>query len=171
MTTTTQTLTAAEIMQTDVVAVMPATSLHEAGQNMLAHHIGGIPVVDVHRRCIGILTTTDIVNFLDSQCDSGPSRRHRYTNYFNETEQRWDYLLLEDNPPNELDEHAVSEAMSRPVTYVGPNASLKTVARKMRRDHCHRVLVLDEGHYPKGIISSFDFVKWAADDGVISVDH
>lgn len=171
MSTVTHALTAADIMHSEVLTAKPTTTLHEACQSMLEHHVSGLPVVDIHRRCIGVVTSTDIVNFLDSRCESDPRRRHRFTKYFNKAEQRWDYTILEDDPPNELDEHEVSEVMTRPVIHVTPNASIKTVASKMKREHCHRILVLDEGKYLKGIISSFDFVTLVADGQHLSDDR
>ncbi len=154
-------MTAASLMKTEVVSVKPTATLHEACETMLANRVGGLPVIDAHRRCIGILTTTDIVRFLETTVDGG-SRRERFTKYFDPQTQTWEYALLGEEPPTELTHHEVSEAMSRPVVFVTPDMSIRTVARRMRRERCHRILVLDEGHFLKGIISSFDFVGLAA---------
>lgn len=162
MTTTTE-LTAANIMQTGVHTTSATATLHEACKSLLDHHISGLPVVDVHGRCIGVITSTDIVKFLDTRCESDPRRRHRFNRCFDHATQQWEYIVLEDDPPNELDEHEVAEAMTRPVIFVSPEASLQTVARKMQREHCHRMLVLSEGNYLRGIITAFDFVNLAAD--------
>lgn len=163
MTSATHQLTAADVMQTDVVTAKPTTTLHEACQAMLANHVSGLPVVDVQGCCIGVVTATDIVEFLDARCDSEPRRRHRFNRYFNECSQQWEYVVLEDDPPNELDEHEVCEAMSRPVGFVTEDTPVKTVAARMKSERQHRIMVLGEGNALKGIISSFDFVTLAAE--------
>ncbi len=52
----------------------------------------------------------------------------------------------------------VSEAMTQPITTVGPNTSLQECARLMARDHIRRVFVFD-GHNIAGVVSASDIFK------------
>lgn len=53
--------TAAEAMSTPVVAVQPETTLDQAQRAMVEHGIGRLPVLDRHRRPIGILARRDLL--------------------------------------------------------------------------------------------------------------
>lgn len=58
-----------EVMSTDVVSVLPDTSIREAALLMLEHKIGGLPVVDEDNFVVGIITESDLfealVHYLD----------------------------------------------------------------------------------------------------------
>ena len=49
-----------EIMTRDVITTTLDTPLEEAARLMVAHRIGGLPVVDDQKRVVGIITETDI---------------------------------------------------------------------------------------------------------------
>jgi CBS domain-containing protein len=50
-----------DIMNTDVVTIMPEQTLQEAATRMLRHRVGALPVVTAERTLIGIITEKDIV--------------------------------------------------------------------------------------------------------------
>lgn len=52
-------ITVAEVMASPVITVTPDTDLHEVARLMLAHKIGGLPVVD-NGKLVGIITESDI---------------------------------------------------------------------------------------------------------------
>jgi CBS domain-containing protein len=45
----------------DPISVKPDTPLKEAAELMLRWHVGGLPVVDDHRKVVGIITYTDLL--------------------------------------------------------------------------------------------------------------
>jgi CBS domain-containing protein len=64
----------------------------------------------------------------------------------------------------------VSDVMNRNLVTIDINANLQRAADIMIREHCHRVLVVDENHpesFPLGVISSFDIVAEMAKPGSI----
>jgi len=64
----------ADIMETDVVAVPPDTSLQEAARLMVRRKIGCLPVVvEEDRKLIGIITESDLMEFLCRLLDAAPS--------------------------------------------------------------------------------------------------
>lgn len=59
-----------EIMQRDVVTVMPDTLLNDAAALMVRYKIGGLPVVDTEQRPVGMLTETDLFRLLVGLAES-----------------------------------------------------------------------------------------------------
>src|SRR4051812_16813120 len=58
-------LTAGDLMCTAVVTIPQHTSLKEAAHLLAQAGISGAPVVDVEGRCIGVLSSGDIVSWVD----------------------------------------------------------------------------------------------------------
>jgi CBS domain-containing protein len=51
---------ASDVMTTEVVTVHATTSVDEIARLLMRRAIGGVPVVDAHRRVIGIVTERDL---------------------------------------------------------------------------------------------------------------
>lgn len=64
------TLTAADLMNRDVVTIPEGMSLRAAAHVLFQNQISGAPVVDTEGRCIGILSATDFVRWAE-QGDHG----------------------------------------------------------------------------------------------------
>ena len=58
-----QQVTAADIMQRDVVTISREETLSDAMELMTENHVSGLPVVDHGSRCIGLVSVTDILNY------------------------------------------------------------------------------------------------------------
>jgi acetoin utilization protein AcuB len=58
-----------QVMTRDLISVRPETPVDEAGQLMLSRHIHSLPVIDGSGRCVGIVTTSDVLRWcLHGQC-------------------------------------------------------------------------------------------------------
>lgn len=55
-------ITAAELMTRDVVTASPATPVAELARTLLAHSIGGMPVVDETGRLVGMVSGFDVIS-------------------------------------------------------------------------------------------------------------
>ena len=64
-------LTVGKLMTTHVITVTEDTPLEEAARLMVSHRIGGLPVVDGHRRVVGVITETDIFKAFVEMLGSG----------------------------------------------------------------------------------------------------
>jgi CBS domain-containing protein len=58
----------------------------------------------------------------------------------------------------------VGEVMSRPPVTVLLSTTLAEAARTMTEGRVHRVVVVDDGQRPIGVLSAMDFVKLYAED-------
>ena len=58
---------AADVMSRGVVTLDARATLHEAMQVMTEHHVSGVPVIDKDHRCIGVISTSDVVSFIEAE--------------------------------------------------------------------------------------------------------
>jgi CBS domain-containing protein len=178
-----------EIMTRDVATVSPETTLREAMELLAREHVSGAPVVSGHA-VLGVVTDADLLAFAAS-LRGVPTQREDGEEWseWNERDaldtisddslpdgaffsEMWDdagadtgaRFDSEQSPEwNTLEEHVVSEVMTRALWTLPSSASAREAAELMREHVIHRVLVVDEGVLV-GIVSSLDIAKAAADD-------
>jgi len=178
-----------EIMTRDVATVSPETTLREAMELLARVHVSGAPVVSGHA-VLGVVTDADLLAFAAS-LRGVPTQREDGEEWseWNERDaldaisddslpdgaffsELWDDAGADtsarfdsDESPewNTLEEHVVSEVMTRALWTLPSSASAREAAELMREHAIHRVLVVDEGVLV-GIVSSLDIAKAAADD-------
>jgi CBS domain-containing protein len=158
---TLQQLTAADIMQRDMVTVAPGDTLRDALALMTANHVTGLPVMDGKSRCIGLITASDILGFEEEHADDNSAAG--MMQHFNPELSRWESVPISAFGLEEFGDVRVEEVMAHELIHVGRDARLKDVAQKMLDGNVHRVLVMDEKFSLYGIISSFDFVRVMAE--------
>ncbi len=155
--------TAASIMSRGIVSVDESNSLQDAMQIMTEHHVSGVPVIDEGRRCIGVISTSDIVSFVEADQEALEGTIQRTENWFNPETQKWEESIFSHDMLGEYDLVRVSEAMtSNPLT-VTPETPVTVVARRMVDHGIHRVFVVDAQQRLQGVISAFDFVEFVAE--------
>lgn len=156
-------LTAADIMQKDVVTVGPEESLREALELMIENHITGLPVLDQKSRCVGLISAMDILGYEQDHAQDAAEANAEMARYFDPDTQRWEDVRVTAFALEEFAETPVAEIMSRDIVSVDPETSLSSVAALMIEQQIHRVLVMDEEKALLGLISSVDFVQLYAD--------
>jgi predicted transcriptional regulator len=155
---------ACEIMTREVASVNTGNRVADAIQLFLRDHISGAPVVDDVGVCVGVLSTTDIVNFEEKRGKQAESAGTATQRPFDSWAWCEDWLCKfrkvdGDNQP--MLEGPVSNYMTRDVVSVAEDTSLYAVLRMMVDAHVHRVLVLDSCRRPLGIVSTMDVLKAA----------
>ena len=158
----TATTTAADVMNRDVVTLGARASLHDAMQVMTEHHVSGVPGVDQQDQCIGVISTSDVVSFIEADLEALESEIVRTENWFNPETQKWEESVFSSELLGEYDAVPVSDVMtSNPLTVL-PTQSIANVARLMTSRGIHRVFVVNEEKRLQGVISAFDFVQLVA---------
>jgi CBS domain-containing protein len=152
---------AATIMKRDIVTVSPDDTLKVALALMVDNHVTGLPVMDDNCRCVGLITSTDILNYAQEHSDKSEGST---TQYFDAETQQWETMPLANFGMDEIGEVQVSDVMSRELIWVRRDTPLNEVAAQMVREHVHRTLVMDERSNLYGIISSYDFVRLVAEE-------
>lgn len=173
-------------MTSDVATVEPEMSLRDALDILRGEEVSGAPVVQ-NDEVVGVVSATDILEFQATNPGVPTERRGQPEWGEFESPDRWeegseapgayfvDYWsnagaeLTErfessDSPEwDRLEEHTVSEVMSRQVVAMPPGADLREAARLMLEAEVHRILVIEDGRL-RGIVSTTDVVRAVAND-------
>jgi CBS domain-containing protein len=147
-------------MQRNVVTVSSDDSLRDALKLMMENHVTGLPVMDRSSRCIGLITATDILNYEDESAEESAGRT---TQFFDPDTEQWEDIPIVAFNSEDLGNVQVAEVMSRDLIWVSGHTPIHQVAKRMVDERIHRVLVMDERSQLYGIISTFDFVRVAAE--------
>jgi CBS domain-containing protein len=135
---------------------MPAPRHHDKGrahapdvsvrrpQIFSTERLGGAPVV-VHGRIVGMLSASDLLDFIASLPEEQAEIR-------------------QGSERGILDAHVVEEAMTRgPIRSLGPDDPVTLAAEVMKNDRLHRLPIVEAGKLV-GIISTVDLVRAVADN-------
>lgn len=132
-----------DVMSRDLVSFAPETSLLDAIELLAERHVSGAPVLR-GERLVGVLTSTDILEFVASNPAALADFGDPVT-----SERDW----------SALDGHSVSEAMSGgPVCTLPPDAPVQAAADLMRQANIHRVFVAEDDRIV-GVVSSLDVTR------------
>jgi CBS-domain-containing membrane protein len=148
-------LTAADIMHRDVITVGPDDTLREAMGLMTENHVAGMPVMDGHSRCVGVISASDILTYEQEHAEADGQLAQHY----NADLQRWESVRVSSFALEEFGDVRVHEVMSTDLISVRRDTPVAEVARSMAAASVHRVLVLDQHQRLFGVISAFDFVS------------
>lgn len=174
-----------DLMTADVLVLAPELGLREAAEMLIAHHVGGAPVVAAGL-VLGVLSTTDVASFtawepgvptsrpdaeLDAWEPAGEWEREGeespgayFTEWWADAGAEAAQRFADTATPewDVLAERVVADVMTRSVCAVGPDDDVAEAARRMMRAGVHRLLVLD-GHRLLGILAATDLVRAVAD--------
>ena len=165
-----------DIMTREVLTVDPDLSIRDAMQLLTSRHVGGAPVV-AGMGVVGVVSLTDLVEFAASL--PGAPTEQRRDSFFEESEstagtegdpeaifftEMWSdagadtavrFASTTGPEWNVLEEHTVSEAMTREVRSLPSGTGVLDAAAIMTAERIHRILVIDDGSLV-GIVSLAD---------------
>jgi CBS domain-containing protein len=137
-------LIAADLMSQTVIMVPQDMSLSGAARLLSQAQVSGAPVVDAEGRCVGVLSATDFVHWVEK----GPKSKPREN-----VCKPWQIFESEALPREEVRHYMTTD----PVT-VTSGVHIGELAQKMLDAHIHRVIVVDRNDRPIGIVSSTDIL-------------
>ena len=156
-------LTASDIMQRDIVTVQRSNTLSDAMNLLTENHVTGLPVMDEHSRCIGLISATDILDYEQEHSEETIEGNAEVAQHFDADTQQWESIRLSAFALEEFGDIRVEQVMARDLVRVERDTPIQKVAVRMCNAEVHRVLVLDEHDRLYGIISASDFVRLAAE--------
>jgi CBS domain-containing protein len=145
-------LTAHDLMSTTVLAIPQAMSLTGAAHLLAQAGISGAPVVDTEGRCVGVISAHDFVSWAEKGQHAAKRSDHSTCAH-----SAWQVIDIEMLPEDEVRCFMTAD----PVT-VRPATPLAELAQMMVDAHIHRVIVVDAGDRPVGIVSSTDILAAVA---------
>jgi CBS-domain-containing membrane protein len=143
-----------DIMSRDVVTISAGDTVHEALQLMGENRVSALPVVNSHEQCVGILSTSDLVDMTRDVDDD-----LYQLDMVDPTSRR--FLL--DKLAHSMGNETVQSFMSETVATIDADASLVKATREMLRNRVHHLPVVDEHERLVGIISTMDVLAEFAD--------
>jgi predicted transcriptional regulator len=146
-------LTVADLMSTNLVLIPEEMSLKGAAHRLAQSAVTGAPVIDADGRCVGVLSATDFVHWMDRHIEHHPTACATSPAFC----ASWQIIDSEALP-----DASVRDYMTRDPVTVGTEATLGELARKMIDVHIHRVIVTDKSARPVGIVSSTDILAAVA---------
>jgi CBS domain-containing protein len=155
MTTTT---TARELMQADVMSVLPETSLLDIHRLFVEEEINGAPVVTDDGDVVGVISSMDLLRAVLDQYSTGASSNAAA--YFREASPYSgpDWSSAPEDFQDRLKDLTAADAMCRDLVSVTPATPIGEIARVMRSQHVHRVLVIGDNDLV-GILTTFDLLR------------
>ncbi len=136
-----------DIMSRDVVTISAADTVHEALTMMGENRVSAIPVVDGHDHCVGILSTSDLVDMTREVDDDLYS-----LDLVDSTSRR--FLL--DKLAHSMGGESVQSFMSETLATAGPESTLAEATSVMLRNRVHHLPVVDGDNHLIGIVSTMD---------------
>ena len=140
-----------DVLVKDVVYVNPTDSLDETLNLMVENRVSALPVIDGHRRCVGFISATDLLDLTRELGDE--------LNALEPVTGLTRQLLTEKLGESGLMNRQVKELMSDAVFSVALEDPLANAARELIRNRVHRLAVVDAQNQLKGIVSMTDILR------------
>ncbi len=143
-----------DIMCRDVVALNAGDTIHEALALMGENRVSALPVVDSRNQCVGILSTSDLV---DMTRDVDDDLYH--LDLVDPTSRR--FLL--DKLAHSMGTETVQSFMTETVATVVAETTIGKATQEMLRNRVHHLPVVDQNDHLIGIVSTMDILAEFAD--------
>ena len=142
-------LLAKDVMNQAVIACVPDTRLEDIVRTLAEHEISGLPVIDVHRKVVGIISEGDLL-FADEM--EPPKMKTALFGLYIESERVMRHMAkVRGGLPHDL--------MRKPVITCHPQTPLREVAQTLHDRNIKRMPVVDENGELVGIISRGDIIR------------
>jgi len=141
---------ASDVMTSNVVSVLPETTIHDLARLLVRHRISAAPVVDEKGRVIGMISEGDLLRRQEIGTEKRADRGSWWLEMLGSDGGATDYIKS----------HAltVGEIMSREHVCVNEDTTLAEIAAVLESHHIKRVPVLRDGLLV-GIVSRSNLVQ------------
>jgi CBS domain-containing membrane protein len=144
-----------DIMTPEVFTVEYGTDLQDAWALMRRHRVKALPVVDRHRRIIGIISLADFMRHADVDRSDG-------------MRERLNLLIKRSGTSHTTKPEAVGQIMCHKVRVVSASRSVGELMSIFSEHGHHHIPVIGDDHRLAGIITQSDFVRALYRSGGVS---
>ena len=142
--------TISEIMSRSTFTVEPKDSVQSA-LRIMVDQVNTLPVVDENRRCVGIISRTDLSESFYAE----DKELARFVNV-----DGVGYSSFPSSKVDTCDERRVYELMNDNVIVATTSMTIVDACELMTESMIHHLPVVDEKNKLIGMVSSFDIVRW-----------
>lgn len=148
---------AQNIMTAEPVCAEPSTTIRQLARLFEENDISGCPVVDQEGKVIGVVSKTDLIRrCAEGTADVPPAYLYEVVCEQGDGEGEGMGDLASPIPEPLI---CVQDFMTESAVTVPPTAQVHKVAALMAEKHIHRVVVVDEEHFPLGMITTLDILR------------
>ncbi|MEM8680931.1 MAG: CBS domain-containing protein [Planctomycetota bacterium] len=144
-----------QMMSTDVVSLPAGSTVHDALSLMISNQVSALPVVDRNDCCVGIITTTDLVQVTYDIDDDfmqttplSPGESQRFVEKLGDA----------------IGSEPLASFMSESVCTVSQDASIAHAAKLMLQNQVHHLPVVGANEKLTGILSTMDVLGAIVDE-------
>lgn len=148
-------LRARDVMQTSVISVQPETSLAQVARLFVEESIHGAPVVDDVDRLLGVVSVTDLIRAVDETHESGAASAIYFRDVLEYSGPDWS--SAPEDFQDRLEQLTVADVMQPTVVTVDEETTVPEIAKTMRTNGIHRVIVVRDGQLA-GLVTALDLV-------------
>jgi CBS domain-containing protein len=149
-------LRARDVMQTSVISVEPSTPLTQVAQLFLEEEIHGAPVVDEAEQLLGVVSITDLLRAVGEEHESAGTSAVYFRDVLEFSGPDW--TSAPQDFQDRLGQLSVGDVMQPGVVTVVPEATVPEIAKLMRAQRIHRVIVVGGEGRVVGLITALDLV-------------
>ena len=144
---------AKDVMETELISVLPETPVKEVARLMIDNKISAIPVVTKYNEIVGVVSENDLINKIVKPHEPGIM-----TLLYHAALASSDKVLEYRQALARWNAQTAEDAMTAPAICVSPEDTIENVGRIMLDDKVKRIFVAEEGHL-LGVISRSVFVE------------
>ena len=142
-----------DVMSRDVVSIHCDATVHDALNLIVENRVSALPVVDSRDHCVGIISTTDLVDLTRDFDDDV----HQLEDA--EVSSQW----LVEKLIHSVGDEAIQSVMTEAVATINAETTLTRAGREMLRNQVHHLPVVDDRNHLIGILSTMDILAEFAD--------
>ena len=149
-------LRARDVMQTSVISVEPATPLAQVARVFLEAEIHGAPVVDDAEQLLGVVSVTDLLRAVGDEHESPGNSAVYFRDVLEFSGPDW--TSAPQDFQDRLAQLSVADVMQSGAVTVTEEATVPEIAKLMRGQRIHRVIVLGKEGRVSGLVTALDLV-------------
>jgi CBS domain-containing protein len=149
-------LRARDVMQTSVMSVEPNTPLVQVARLFLEEEIHGAPVVDETERLLGVVSVTDLLRAVGEEHESAGSSAVYFRDVLEFSGPDW--TSAPQDFQDRLAQVSVGDVMQSGAVTVTEDTTVPEIAKLMRAQRIHRVIVVRGEGRVVGLITALDLI-------------
>ena len=140
-----------DAMSNVVISVGPDDTIHEALVLMAQYRVTVLPVIDARGRCVGILSTSDLID-PTRELEENLHDVERVSAQF----RQW---IIDKLTQENMGQQLVRELMTESVVAIGRETPIVEATGEMLRHRVHHLPVVDASQKLLGIVSTMDLLS------------